>query len=585
VSRSQPKGEPHDWVTRAADDAIRHHEKTGADGPVTCSSGASPSGRVHLGNLREFLMPHFVADELRRRGVPVRHLHVWDDYDRFRRVPADVDPAWSEHIGRPLSAVPDPGECHTSWAEHFKEPLVQALHELGVDVEEISQTERYRSGLYRDEVLRAVRRRADIDAVLARHRTRKVDAGVKAGSEAPDETGDHAAQEAEALADSVANDDDGEAAAAGVGYFPFKPYCRDCGRDTTTVTAYDDATTDLAYTCSVCDYHGTTNLATQDPAIDGGKLVWKADWPMRWAFEHVDFEPAGMDHATPGSSFTIGHELVESVWDYPRPAWFGYGFVGFAGVQKMSSSAGGAPTAEEALQVLEPGILRWLYVRRQPKQTFDVDFGPEVVRLYDEWDALGRKAADPAKRDVQVLAYERAASTATAGHLPAPQVVVPFRMLSSVADVTAGSAEQISRIVNHLGHPHDSVDQLEPRLSRAVAWTEQFVPAAERTTVRTEPDLAAVEALSAREREWLSLLLQGLHGDLELEQVTSLVYGVPKLARGMSLDDEPTDEVKADQKEFFRLLYHLLVDAERGPRLPTLIVALGADRVRSLLGG
>ncbi len=42
-----------------------------------------------------------------------------------------------------------------------------------------------------------------------------------------------------------------------------------------------------------------------------GKLVWKVDWPMRWAFEHVDFEPAGMDHATPGSSFTVGHSLVE----------------------------------------------------------------------------------------------------------------------------------------------------------------------------------------------------------------------------------------------------------------------------------
>ena len=172
---------------------------------------------------------------------------------------------------------------------------------------------------------------------------------------------------------------------------------------------------------------------------------------MRWAFEHVDFEPAGMDHATPGSSFTVGHELVESVWDYPRPAWFGYGFVGFAGMQKMSSSAGGAPTAQDALRVLEPGILRWLYVRRQPKQTFDIDFGPEVVRLYDEWDALGRKAADPAKRDVQVLAYERASATRSEGPLPAPAVVVPFRMLASVADVTAGSADQISRIVTHLG--------------------------------------------------------------------------------------------------------------------------------------
>jgi lysyl-tRNA synthetase, class I len=575
VSRSTPKGELHDWVTRAADDAVRHHEQTGYDGPVTCSSGASPSGPVHLGNLREFLMPHFVADDLRRRGVPVRHLHVWDDYDRFRRVPAGVDAAWADHIGRPLSAVPDPWECHSSWAEHFKEPLIKALHELGVDMEEISQTERYRSGVYRDEVLRAVRRRADIGAVLARHRTRK----SEAGTEPADESGDHAAQEAEARADSVTQDED-DAADAAVGYFPFKPYCADCGRDTTTVTAYDDETAELAYTCSVRDYHGTTNLATQDE----GKLVWKADWPMRWAFEHVDFEPAGMDHATPGSSFTVGHELVESVWDYPRPAWFGYGFVGFAGVQKMSSSAGGAPTAEDALTVLEPGILRWLYVRRQPRQTFDIDFGPEVVRLYDEWDALGRKAADPDKRDVQVLAHERAASTATAGPLPTPEVVVPFRMLSSVADVTAGSPEQISRIVNHMGHPHDSVDQLEPRLSRAVAWTEQFVPADERTTVRSEPDLAAVEALSPQEREWLSLLLQGLQGDLELERVTSLVYGVPKLARGMSLDDKPTDEVKADQKEFFRLLYHLLIDADRGPRLPTLIVALGADRVRTLLG-
>jgi lysyl-tRNA synthetase class 1 len=32
------------------------------------------------------------------------------------------------------------------------------------------------------------------------------------------------------------------------------------------------------------------------------------------------------------------------------------------------------------------------------------------------------------------------------------------------------------------------------------------------------------------------------------------------------------------------LLYNLLVDADRGPRLPTLIVALGAEKVRTLLG-
>src|SRR3954452_1925090 len=213
MSRSTPQGEPQDWVTRAADDAIRHHEKAGASGPVTCSSGASPSGPVHLGNLREFLMPHFVADELRRRDVPVRHLHVWDDYDRFRKVPAGVPASWVEHIGRAYTAVPDPWECHPSWSDHYKEPVVRALHELGVDMEEISQTERYRSGVYRDEVLRAVRHRADIDAVLAKHRTKRPDA--------PEPTDEHAAQEAEAMADSVAHDDGDRAEAeGGVGYFP-----------------------------------------------------------------------------------------------------------------------------------------------------------------------------------------------------------------------------------------------------------------------------------------------------------------------------------------------------------------------------
>jgi lysyl-tRNA synthetase class 1 len=131
------------------------------------------------------------------------------------------------------------------------------------------------------------------------------------------------------------------------------------------------------------------------------------------------------------------------------------------------------------------------------------------------------------------------------------------------------------------------VEDLEPRLSRALAWTAEFVPESERTTVRDAPDSARLAVLSDRERQWLDLLLAGLAGpdgdELELDDVTALVYGVPKLALGLALDDAPTEAVKADQKEFFRLLYNLLVAADRGPRLPTLIVALGAPRVRRLL--
>ena len=103
-----------DWVTRTADLALRHAEQVGGDtlpDLVTCASGISPSGPIHLGNLREFLTVHFVAEEIRRRGINVRHLHSWDDYDRFRKVPAQVegvDESWNEHVGKPLTSVPAP---------------------------------------------------------------------------------------------------------------------------------------------------------------------------------------------------------------------------------------------------------------------------------------------------------------------------------------------------------------------------------------------------------------------------------------------------------------------------------------------
>ena len=425
---------PTDWVTRAADDAVRH---AGADADlITVASGISPSGPIHLGNLREFLTVHFVAEELRGRGLNVRHLHSWDDYDRFRKVPAGVDESWSQHIGRPLSGVPDPWECHESWSAHFKAPLQEALTAMGCEMDEISQTAMYQAGTYREQILLAARRRGDIETVLARYRTKA--ATPVAESE----------QEEAALADSVTLEDDAGDGPTDLARFPFKPYCRDCGRDTTTVTAYDDDTSELAYTCQVCDFSGTTNLATQDE----GKLVWKVDWPMRWAHEGVNFEPGGVDHASPGSSYTVGKELVK-LYGGRAPSFVGYSFVGVAGMAKMSSSKGGVPTAAEALKVLEAPILRWLYVRRQPKQSFNVEFGAEVVRLYDEWDALGRKAANPDKRDAQVLAFERASATTTAGTLPTPRTVVPFRTLASVADVTVATPQVAEELVAEIAAP------------------------------------------------------------------------------------------------------------------------------------
>ena len=81
-------GDAHDWVSRTADQVIARVDRVSPGKAIVCASGISPSGPIHLGNLREMMVPHFVADEIRRRGRECRHILSWDDYDRLRRVPA-----------------------------------------------------------------------------------------------------------------------------------------------------------------------------------------------------------------------------------------------------------------------------------------------------------------------------------------------------------------------------------------------------------------------------------------------------------------------------------------------------------------
>ncbi|PBC62149.1 lysine--tRNA ligase [Streptomyces sp. Tue6028] len=570
--------ETTDWVSRYADEVIAESERRAPGKPVVVASGLSPSGPIHLGNLREVMTPHLVADEIRRRGYTVRHLLSWDDYDRYRKVPAGVpgiDESWAEHIGKPLTSVPAPvGSEHPNWAEHFKAAMVEALAELGVEYDGISQTEQYTSGAYRDQVLFAMKHRGDIDAILDQYRTKKAPA-KKQGQKPVDEAELEAAEGSGAAAE-----DDGSGTS---GYFPYKPYCGRCEKDLTTVTAYDDETTELTYTCSACGFSETVRLSE----FDRGKLVWKVDWPMRWAHEGVIFEPSGVDHSSPGSSFQVGGQIV-GIFGGKQPIGPMYAFVGISGMAKMSSSKGGVPTAADALQIMEPQLLRWLYARRRPNQSFKIAFDQEIQRLYDEWDKLAGKVADGSVLPADAAAYARAVGTA-AGELPRTPRPMPYRTLASVADITAGAEDQTLRILSELDpqNPLGSLDEVRPRLGKAETWINTQVPAEERTVVRDEPDADLLASLDEQGRASLRLLVEGLEENWSLDGLTHLVYGVPKVQAGYSADataKELPPEIKVAQRTFFALLYHLLVGRDTGPRLPTLLLAVGQERVRKLLG-
>ncbi|WP_030024797.1 lysine--tRNA ligase [Streptomyces monomycini] len=564
-----------DWVSRFADEVIAEAERRAPGKPIVCASGLSPSGPIHLGNLREVMTPHLVADEIRRRGHEVRHLISWDDYDRYRKVPAGVagvDESWAEHIGKPLTSVPAPaGSAHPNWAEHFKAAMTEALAELGVEYDGISQTEQYTSGVYREQILHAMKHRADIDAILAQYRTKK--APAKKSQKPVDEAELEAAEGSGAAAE-----DDGSSGSAG--YFPYKPYCGQCDKDLTTVTSYVEETTELTYACTACGFGETVRLSE----FNRGKLVWKVDWPMRWAYEGVIFEPSGVDHSSPGSSFVVGGQIVREIFDGAQPIGPMYAFVGISGMAKMSSSKGGVPTPGDALKIMEAPLLRWLYARRKPNQSFKIAFDQEIQRLYDEWDKLEAKVADGSVLPADAAAHSRAVRTA-AGELPRTPRPLPYRTLASVADITGGHDEQTLRILGELdpADPVTSLDETRPRLDKAEYWINTQVPAEQRTIVRETPDTELLGSLDDQGRESLRLLLDGLDEHWSLDGLTTLVYGVPKIQAGLAPDAKPTPELKVAQRSFFALLYNLLVGRDTGPRLPTLLLAVGADRVRKLL--
>ncbi|MFG3251981.1 lysine--tRNA ligase [Streptomyces sp. NPDC048172] len=571
-----------DWVSRIADEVIAESERRAPGKKIVCASGLSPSGPIHLGNLREVMVPHLVADEIKRRGVDCEHIISWDDYDRFRKVPAGVegvDESWSEHIGRPLTAVPaPPSSPYESWGQHFKAAMEASLAELGVEYRGISQTEMYTGGAYREQILFAMRERGAIDAVLDRYRT--LEKAGKGGGKKQQQKQQKPADEAEVEAaegSGAASEDDGSTGSGA--YYPYKPYCTVCGRDLTTVTAYDDESTELAYSC-VCG-HGETVLLRE---FDHGKLVWKVDWPMRWAYEGVVFEPSGVDHQSPGSSFVVGGQLVKEIFGGAQPIGPMYAFVGISGMAKMSSSKGGVPTPADALQIMEGPLLRWLYARRKPNQSFKVAFDQEIQRMYDEWDALVRKIADGSAQPADVAAHTRASSTAL-GPLTVTPRPLPYRTLASVTDITGGQEEQTLRILSELDpeHPVHALDEVRPRLDRAHRWITTQVPEDQRTRVRDEPDTELLASLDETARESLRMLLDGLDEHWSLDGLTQLVYGVPKIQAGLDPDAKPTPELKVAQRGFFALLYRLLVGRETGPRLPTLLLAVGQERVRKLL--
>lgn len=92
---SIPNNPQHHWAEFLADKVI---ETFPDEDMYTCAAGITPSGIVHFGNFRDIMTNYAVLRALQEKGKQARLLFSWDNYDRFRKVPAGVPESYESYI-------------------------------------------------------------------------------------------------------------------------------------------------------------------------------------------------------------------------------------------------------------------------------------------------------------------------------------------------------------------------------------------------------------------------------------------------------------------------------------------------------
>ncbi|MBI4193223.1 MAG: lysine--tRNA ligase [Candidatus Colwellbacteria bacterium] len=506
-----------------------------------CAAGISPSGIVHFGNFRDVMTVFAVMRGLAARGKKTRFVFSWDDFDRFRKVPANIPESFREHIGKPLAEIPDPQGEHESYSARFESEFERAARALGIELEYRYQSREYRSGRYDERIIHALRKREEIAEILLSFMSEKGKKEKEIDEEKFRET-----------------------------RYPISIYSRFTGKDSTRILGYDGGSR-VTYECLESGESETVDLRETRIA----KLSWKVDWAMRWAEEGVVFEPGGHDHASPGGSYDVSSVIARKIFGVEPPVFVGYGFVGLRGLgSKMSGSKGNAVSPEQLLGIYEPALLKWLYLRRAYDQTFSLAFDSEVFRQYDEFDRERALCAGGKLAPVNARALEMSSYPENPPSVGAPPI--PFRQIVSLGQITQWNREKLNDLFREAGASYDALS-VETRISRAKNWLETY-NAGEMIRLLDVPDSAYAanmgEGNKAHVRRLRDFLRSGAHSIAEIE---AAMYDIPK-------DDALSDkENRSRQKAFFADIYNLLIGADAGPRLSTFLWVLDRSRVLALL--
>lgn len=522
-----------DWANTISDLIIKKFPNLDT---YTLAAWISPSWIVHFWNFRDVMTCIAVLESLKQKWKNVKLIFSWDNFDRFRKVPKWVDHSFIEHIWKPLSSVPDPKWKFNSYAESFQKEFEDSMKELWIEMDFKYQTDEYKLWKYDQLILLAIEKRVEIAKVLLSFMTDK------------------------AKNEKWINDDEYIK-----NFYPLTVYSRFTNKDNTQIINIE--WTKITYICKE-----TWNTDTIDFTSDRlVKLNWKIDWPMRWKHEWVIFEPGWKDHAAPWSSYDVSSEIANIVYWSNSPIFVWYEFIWIQWIEwKMSWSAWNAMSVKQLLDIYEPALLKWLYLKKTPWQVFNLAFNSEIYRQYDEFDSFIWKVLKWEANQNELNLYNSLWLNYNLDYNP-----IPFRQLVSFWQIAQWNLEKLNGLLSHMWLNYSS-DSITNRLIKCKNWLEKYNKN-ESIELLWNKNIGYINNMNDIQKNRIKLLINWLKNPLNIEELNTLIYSIPN-----NEDTTNTDKSKS-QKEFFTDVYNLLIWKNKWPRLATFIYLLNKEKILKLL--
>jgi len=448
------------WADRIAEECLKK-------GKNVIATGITPSGDIHIGNMREVLTGDMIYKALLDLGAEAEFLYIADTFDPLRKLYPFLPSSYKEYVGQPLYSIPDPFGCHGSYSEHFLDPFLKSLEMLDVHPRIYRSHELYNKGLYEGAIRKAIENRDKIAEILETRSKREVSSN----------------------------------------WSPYTPLCKNCGRiNETEVISFDGHY--VQYRCS-CGYEGRADIRKDD-----GKLGWRIDWPARWKILNVTIEPFGKDHATVGGSYDTGKVISKEIYEYEPPYPVVYEWISLKG-HDMSSSKGIVASIYDILKSVPPEALRYLIASSRPNKHLNFDPGLSILKLINNLSMLDEKDSLSARE----LRFSRIEGKIR-------RIKVPFEHMVNVVQISKGDLQKSKEILERGSYYLDD-EELKEWSEYAINWLRNYAPEDVKFDIQ-EKVPKSVLSIDKDLKRGLKLISERLSDELSGEDIHNLIYQVAK---------------------------------------------------------